>query len=99
MILKDMLEVLTGPDELLIVRAAEKEADQKTLYKGYRGPDAHMEIPTEIMQETVRQFRIFPEIRSREWKERNLMPPMDADKTPDFLFSDLQMSLYYKIII
>ena len=99
MTLRELLEVLTGPDELLIVRDAEKETDQEILYKGYKGLDVCCQIPPELMKETVKQFRIFPEINHREWKERNLMSPIDPDKTPNFLFSDLQMNLYYKIVI
>lgn len=97
--LGELLEVLTGPDELLIVRDAEKEADQEILYKGYKGLDVCCQIPPGIMGETVKRFCIFPEITHREWKKRNLLPPMDPDKTPNFSFTDLQMSLYHKIIL
>lgn len=99
MMLAELLEVLTGPDELLIVRDAEKEADQEILYKGHKGLMVHYQIPSGIMEETVKKFCIHPEIRHREWEKRNLMPPIDPDKTPNFLYKDLQMSLYYKIIL
>lgn len=99
MILKELLEVLSGPDELLIVREAEKEADQEILYKGYKGLPICNLIPPELMEETVTRFSFYPEIRHREWEKRNLMPPMDPDKTPNFNYKDLQIIIYYKIIL
>lgn len=99
MILKELLEVLSGPDELLIVRDAEREADQEILYKGYMGILAHSDIPPVLMEETVTDFSFHPEINHRQWRERNLMPPIDPDKTPNFLYKDLQMSIYYKITL
>lgn len=97
MILKELLEVLSGPDELLIVRDAEKEVGQKIIYKGYKGMLAHSGITQDIMEETVTRFSFHPEIRCRDWEKRNLMPPMDPGKTPNFLYKDMKMSIYYKI--
>lgn len=99
MILKELLEVLSGPDELLIVRDAEREVDQEIIYKGYLGTLAHNDIAADLMEETVTRFSFHPEINHRQWRERNLMPPIDPDKTPNFLYKDLQMSLYYKITL
>lgn len=99
MILKELLEVLSGPDELLIVRDAENEADQEILYKGFKGLPICNQIPPELMEETVTRFSFYPEIRHKEWKKRNLMPPMDPDKVPNFKYSDLQMTIYYKVTL
>lgn len=99
MILKELLEVLSGPDELLIVREAEKEADEEILYKGYKGLPICNLIPAELMEETVTRFSFYPEIKHREWEKRNLMPPIDPDKTPNFKYKDLQITIYYKIFL
>ena len=100
MILKELLEILSGSDELLIVRDAEGEAGQEILYKGYMGIIlVNSDIPPDLMEETVTDFSFHPEINHRQWRERNLMPPIDPDKTPNFLYKDLQMSIYYKITL
>ncbi|MCH5340081.1 MAG: hypothetical protein J1E01_01310 [Acetatifactor sp.] len=99
MTLAELLKVLTGTDELLIMRDAIKEVDQKILYKGYVGMEIFNQIPPEILGDTVKRFSFHPEIRHREWEKRNLMPPMDPYKTPNFKYSDLQMTIYYKIIL
>ncbi len=97
--LAELLEVLTGPDKLLIVRDAEKEVDQEILYMGYKGTMGYEQMPPGIMEETVKRFSFHPEIRHREWEKKGLMPPMDPEETPKFLYKDLQMFIYYKIIL
>lgn len=47
----------------------------------------------------VKRFCPVPEIRHKEWKKRGLMPPMKPEETPEFSFSDLQMTLYNTIYI
>jgi hypothetical protein len=47
----------------------------------------------------VRKFRVVPEINHKQWRELNLMRPLEPNETPDFSFSDLQMSIYYTIYI
>lgn len=99
MILKELLEVLSGPDEILIVREAEKEADEEIIYKGYKGLPICNLIPAELMDETVTKFSFYPEIRHKEWEKRGLMPPIDPEKTPNFKYKDLQIIIYYKITL
>lgn len=57
------------------------------------------ELFDSIKGETVRKFRSVMEITHKRWKELNLMRPLEPDETPDFSFSDLQMSLYYTFYI
>ena len=59
----------------------------------------HNEMFEEIRTDAVKKFRAIPEIRHKQWKERNLMKPLEPDKTPEFAFSDLQMNLYYTIYL
>jgi hypothetical protein len=49
----------------------------------------------QIKNDTVKKFSAIPEIRSREWKNRGLMSPIEPDKLPEYRFSDMQMNLYY----
>lgn len=99
MTVAEQLEVLTGPDNILIVRGAETETAQEIIYKGYKGQIRHETIADEIMEAEVKKFRISPDISHKNWREKGLLPPIEPDKTPDYSFSDLQMTLYYKIII
>lgn len=99
MTVRDFLEIIHNSDNLLIVRDAESESKQEILYKGYKALLAHDPVADAVLDAQVKRFRASPEIRHREWKGRGLMPPMEPEKTPDFRFSDLQMTLYYKIII
>lgn len=90
----DFLETIENPDKVRIVQQGED------VFVGYLGMlRFETEIFDRIKDETVRKFRAIPEIRHRRWKELNLMRPLEPDETPDFAFSDLQMSLYYTIHI
>ena len=99
MTVRDFLEIIHNSDNLMIVRDAESESKQETIFKGYKALLAHDPVADAGLDAQVKRFRAYPEIRHREWKDRGLMPPMEPEKTPDFRFSDLQMTLYYKIII
>lgn len=99
MTVREFLGLICNSDNLLIVRDAESEAGQETIYKGYKALLEHDPVADAVLDAQVKRFRVYPEIRHREWKDRGLIPPMEPEKTPDFRFSDLQMTLYYKIII
>ena len=99
MTVRDFLEIIHNSDNLMIVRDAESESKQETIFKGYKALLAHDPVADAVLDAQVKRFRAYPEIRHREWKDRGLMPPMEPEKTPDFRFSNLQMILYYKIII
>lgn len=47
----------------------------------------------------VKRFIADPELRHRQWQQRKLMQPLLPKETPDYSFSDLQMTLYYTIEI
>lgn len=46
---------------------------------------------------TIPEFT--PEIRHKEWQKRGLMAPLQPQETPEYSFSDLQMSLYNTIYL
>lgn len=99
MMVREFLELICNSDNLMIIRDAESEAGQEIIFKGYKALLALGPVADAALDAQVKRFRASPEIWHREWKDREWMPPMEPEKTPDFLFSDLQMTLYYKIII
>lgn len=90
----DFFETIENPDRARIVRQGED------VFVGFLGV---LRLKTELFDsikgETVRKFRSVMEITHKRWKELNLMRPLEPDETPDFSFSDLQMSLYYTFYI
>ena len=94
MILEEFVKLLENSDRMRIVK------DEKEGFVGWLAILVmHNEMYEEIRMDAVKKFRAVPEIRHRQWKERNLMKPIEPDETPEFLFSDLQMDLYYTIYL
>lgn len=95
MTLQEFIGVIENSDMLRIIK------DGKDIFINYRASLRHEDLGIfeSVKCEEVKKFRAVPEIRHRKWKERNLMPPLSPDKTPDYSFSDLQMKLYYTIYI
>lgn len=90
----DFLATITNPDRVRIVQ------QDKDIFVGFLGTFIlETDLFDSVVNEKVIQFRAVPEIRHRRWKELNLMRPLEPDETPDYRFSDLQMSLYYTIYI
>lgn len=76
------------------------QSEKKDLYVGYLGVLRNeAEIYERIRDKEIKHFAAEPEIRHKKWNQKNLMPPMLPDETPDYLFSDLQMTLYYTLQI
>lgn len=94
MILEEFVKLLENSDRLRILK------DEKEVFVGWLAMLVmHNEMYEEIRTDAVKKFRVIPEICHRQWKERNLMKPLEPDETPEFLFSDLQMNLYYTIYL
>ena len=53
----------------MIVRDAESEAGQETIYKGYKALLTHDPGADAVLDAQVKRFRASPEIRHKEWKE------------------------------
>lgn len=90
--LREFIGVFEQSERLRIVK------DGKEIYTGYKALMEHAELET-VMDAEVKRFCPVPEIRHKEWKKRGLMPPMKPEETPEFSFSDLQMTLYNTIYI
>ncbi len=94
MILGEFVKLLKNSDRLRVIK------DEKEIFVGWLAMLVmHNEMYKEIRTDAVKKFRAIPEIRHRQWKERNLIKPFEPDETPEFLFSDLQMNLYYTIYL
>ncbi len=94
MTLEEFVKLLDNSDRLRILK------DEKEVFVGWLALlFIHNEMFEEIRTDAVKKFRAIPEIRHKQWKERNLMKPLEPDKTPEFAFSDLQMNLYYTIYL
>ena len=93
--LEDFVKVIENADRLRIFK------DEKEVYVGFlallvpiHGQGGN-EVYECIRNGEIKKFRAVPEIRHKKWEELNLMRPLQPEETPEFSFSDLQMSLYY----
>jgi hypothetical protein len=99
MILQELIDTLDNSDCLRVIK------DDKEIFVGYvaifsmKIKSQEMNLFEQYKQETVKKFKAVPEIRHRRWKELNLIKPLMPEETPNFSFSDLQMSLYYTIYL
>ena len=95
MTLEGFIKLLENSDRLRILK------DGKEVFVGWLAMlVTHNKMLYEQMRtDAVKKFRAIPEIRHRQWKERNLMKPIEPDETPEFTFGDLQMNLYYTIYL
>lgn len=94
MILEELIGTLENSDRLKIIK------DENEVYVGWLAllvtNNEHYES---IRADAVKKFKAVPEIRHKQWKEQNLMRPLEPDKAPEFAFKDLQMSIYYTIYL
>lgn len=90
--LQDLFNILANPDRLRIIR------NDKDLYVGYLANFKHNESELTGTEE-VESFRVIPEIRHKQWKEKDLMPPLEPEQLAKYRFSDLEMKLYYTIYL
>lgn len=96
---RDFIGILDNSDRLRII------AGSTDVYTGYLAlfrPFADHETSEEYRKYSeyeVKKFRAVPEITHRRWQELGLMKPLEPDQTAQYMFSDLQMQLYYTIYI
>jgi len=90
----EVMTLLESPDRVRIMQ------DGKEIYNQFF---ANLNADTETIEKfkdvEVKRFRLIPEIRHKQWKEKNLMPPLKPDETPEYSFSDLQLTIYHTIYI
>lgn len=90
----EFCEIITNPDRLRIIQQDEE------IFVGFLGVlKLRPEIFSKIQDKTIIRFKASPEITHKQWKERNLTKPLEPEETPEFVFRDLQMKLYYTIYL
>lgn len=90
--LEELLKILSNPDRLRIIR------DSTDLYVGYLANLRHNDAGI-TGQEEIKRFSVAPEIRHKQWKDKDLMPPLEPDVLAQYSFADLEMKLYYTIYL
>lgn len=93
MAIKDLVAVMHGSDRIRVIKGEEE------LYMGYIGNFIPYEVFTRLKDKTVKGFYHYMELRHKRYEELGLLAPMHPEETPDYSFSDLQMTCYYTIEI
>lgn len=88
----EFIGTLTSADRLRIKKG------KKDIYVGYLGSMEQQDRDALEGEEMI-TFRAVPEITHKEYAKRGLLPPLEPDKLAEYSFSDLQMTLYYTIIL
>lgn len=57
------------------------------------------ELFKRIKNREVKRFKFHLEITHRKWKEKGLMKPLMPEETQQYLYSDLQESVFYEVHI
>ena len=90
--LEDVLKLLLSSDRLRIIKGG------KTAYIGFLA-NLERARTEDLASCEVEKLRAVPELRSKYWKEKDLLPPCEPEETAQYSFSDLEMKLYYDIHI
>ena len=94
MVFEELIKLLEDSNRLRVIK------DEKEVFVGWLVIlTMHSEVYEKIRADTIKKIRAIPEIRHKQWEELNLLRPLEPDETPDFSFSDLQMTLYYTIYL
>lgn len=94
MTVSDIMTILESPDRVRIM-----QGDVEICNQYFANIKEDKELIEKYKDTQVKRFRVIPEICHKRWKELNLMQPLKPEETPSFSFSDLQMTLYYTILI
>jgi hypothetical protein len=99
MTIDELVKVLDAPDRLRIVK------DKQQIYVGYIGTigggtkNVKWETIGLTGTESVKRFRLEPELSHKKYKELHLLPPYEPERAAQYEFKDLQLSIYYTIHI
>ncbi len=93
MTLADAMAVMEGQDRIRIMKG------KAEIYAGFLGCFQYMPGHEEYEKEEVARITETIDIKHKRYEELGLMPPLHTEQTPDYKFSDLQLTLYRKIIL
>ena len=93
MTLAVIVAVLSGPDRVRITKG------NNELFAGYLGNLVHMAEYEALMAEEVTRIKGTVDITHKRYKELGLMQPLHPEETPNYSFSDLQLTIYREIIL
>lgn len=93
MTLADIVAVMSGPDRVRITKG------NNELFAGYLGNLIHMAEYEALMAEEVTRIKETVDITHKRYKELGLMQPLHPEETPNYSFSDLQLTIYREIIL
>ena len=93
MTLADIVAVMSGPDRVRITKGSNE------LFAGYLGNLVHMAEYEALMAEEVTRIKEKVDITHKRYKELGLMQPLHPEETPNYSFSDLQLTIYREIIL
>lgn len=91
MTMKDIMPYLQNPDRMQVFK------DGEEIFTGYKASLEMQQMTSKLMDMEVESFRAIPEIKHKKWNELGLMKPLMPEETPEYSFSDLQLTLYYTI--
>lgn len=86
MTLADIVGVMSGPDRVRIMKG------KAELYAGYLGNMVRTPEEVTRIKEKV-------DITHKRYKELGLTQPLHPEETPNYSFSDLQLTIYREIIL
>lgn len=93
MTLADIVGVMPGPDRVRIMKG------KAELYAGYLGNMVRTPEYEAIMAEEVTRIKEKVDITHKRYKELGLTQPLHPEETPNYSFSDLQLTIYREIIL
>lgn len=89
----ELLSIIDNSQRLQVIENGE------VLFCGWIGLLPHFEVEEHIKASEVRKFSPYMDIKHKEWRNRGLMEPLEPAETPDYSFSDLQLTFYLTIEI
>lgn len=93
MTLADIVAVMGQPDRVQIMKG------KAEIYAGYLANLIYMPDYEKHMEQEVERITSTLDIKHKRYKELGLMQPLHPEQTPDYVFSDLQLTLYRTIIL
>lgn len=93
---QEALNLLHNSDRALIIEQTAQ--GQQIITKGWVA-DIKEKENEELLQRTAKRLRCICETRRKDWKEKELLPPVMPEQTPQYKFKDMEVRIYYALHI